>query len=196
MRNALVASPVGVQELALRKEEVVLTAQQAGRLLGLGRHPVERLKRADYLTTPTLLAVEQLCERPLISGGVPVLRLGDPAVDDGRRTGHERSDTDMTMLNAALGWWGGPTQSVREVGWLALAISGFVVGVLRIDDIADVLTDQSDYRRVWFEGSLAARIDILVDPRPRILDEQMSAIANQLLGNRVPNPPGAPIVIV
>jgi hypothetical protein len=80
---------------------------------------------------------------------------------------------------------------VCKVGWLALAVSSFVVGVLRIDGIADVITDQNDYRRARFEGALAARIDSLVDPQPRILDEQMSAIANQLLGNRRPESPPA-----
>lgn len=184
------------KELLRRKGTVTLTAEQTGHLLALGRHPVDRLKRTGYLATPTLAAAEALANRPTVSGGVAVLRLGDPAMDSGRRVGHQRADDDATLLGASLGWWGGPVEAVADIGWLALSVASFVVAVLRIDGVKQELIDERNYRRVHFEGGLAGRIDDLVESDPRIHDERLADVSMQLLGNRVPNPQGAPIVIV
>lgn len=96
---------------------------------------------------------------------------------------------------ASLGWWGGPVEAVTDLGYLSVAVSGFIIGILRIDGIDD---DQiaDGYRRVWFDGALAARASDLVTPEPVVYDQEFEGLARALLGNRVPNPQGAPIVIV
>lgn len=197
-------TPVGPAELTARKADVSLTVEQTGTMLGLKRHPVERLKRTGYLNPTTLDAVERLAARPTVSGGIPVLRLGDPASDDdGRRIGHKREDSDDVLLGASLGWWGGSVDAVHEAGYLALAVSGFIFAVLRIDgfeDWYDEVNERSDgstysFRRYLFSGALAARVDDLISPEPRILDPGLEGFSRALLGNRVANPQAAPIIL-
>ena len=124
------------------------------------------------------------------------MRLGEPSTDGDRRIGHARADDDSTLLGASLGWWGGPVENVIDTGWLALSVASFVIAVLRIDGIKEESTDEKNYRRVYFEGALASRIDDLAHGVPRILDRNLSSISNQILGKRVPNPQGAPIVVI
>lgn len=181
--------------VADRKKTVELSATQTRRLLALSKHRVDRLTNTKYLR-PTLAEVEALAGRPTVSGGIPILRLGDPGLDGQRRIGHQRYDRDEVLTRASLGWWGGPVDTVLSTGWLGVAISGMAIAILQIDGVSDSLADNQGYRRTWFAGSLAARVDDIACPRPRILVPDLDEVAHNLLGNWVPNPPGAPIVVV
>ncbi|MGO1315562.1 MAG: hypothetical protein ACTMIR_00780 [Cellulomonadaceae bacterium] len=181
-------------DLGAIKTNLAITAAQAGEILGLGRHPIERLKRAAYIT-PTLGEAERLASRPVVSGGVPVLRLGDPTWDGERRIGHARHDNDRILEAASLGWWGGPIDTVCATGWLVASVSGFAIGLFRIDGVADTFDDDG-YERTLLSGALAARVYDLVNPQIKVVDHSLEEVAETVLGNRVPNPRGAPIVIV
>lgn len=187
--------PVDLNDLGERKRKLVLGSAQAAILIGVGRRPLERLRRAGYLDPVTLADVEALATRSWVSGDVPILRLGEPAMDGDRRIGHMRRDSDEILLAASLGWWGGPIRKVVDTGWMALATGGFVVALLRIDGVADT-ADDDGYVRALFEGRLAGRIDSLINPEVRVLEASLADVAHEVLGSRVDNPKGSPIVVV
>ena len=195
VQQQVTAVPLENVEWSLRKSELHLTAAQAAPLLGVGRRPLERLRHSGYLPDISLASIEELAKRPELRG-LPVLRMGDPDMDGDRRIGHERADSDEVTREAALGWWGGQVDEVVDAGFLAIAVGGFVVGLLAIHGIQDSRIDPNGYRRVRFDGALVARVEDLIRGTHQLLEPSFGELANAILGNRVPNPPGGPIVLV
>lgn len=183
-----------------------LTRTEWGRIVDLKRHPTDRLVDSGWATL-RLEDAAALARRGTVTADapLPVLRLGLPDYDpDGsrRRTGIAPSYTDSELRESARRWWRCNPDQITAAGFILISVSGFVVAVLRVwgCDDAFAYTTPKGHRgtKHSFAGELAARVDDLVTGKHRILlpDDKVVRTLTPALGNRVPNPAGAPLISV
>ena len=200
-------APMGrTLRVALRppeERELRISAAAAGDMLRCTPRALALLLSGGYLPL-TQSAVRTLATRPhieVLDGALPVVRLGPERLDGARPIGARAAMLDDELVEATSGWWACNPAEVIEAGLLGVAVSSFVVAVLRVDKAAgyrhmDVPARSTVVRRYWFAARLWGRIDDLLEPATiRWLEPSTRQVAD-LLGNRVPSPRGAPLVVL
>lgn len=185
------------------EREPRISAAVAGEMLQCTPRALALLLNGGYfpLTQP---AVHSLATRPhiqVLDGVLPVVRLGPKRFDGARPIGAGADMLDNELVAATSGWWACNPIEVAEAGLLGVVVSSFVVAVLQIDNTAgyrhmDIPARSTVVRRYWFATKLWGRIDDLLEPATiRWLEPSTQEVVD-LLGNRVPSPRGAPLVVL
>lgn len=180
-----------------------LTRGEARRVLGLTRHPMDRLLDGGWLTT-RVDHVAALAARGWISSTRPlvILRVGAARMDGDRPIGLDPRFSDDELLQACRQWWTCDPHAVVDAGHLLVTVSTFVVALLAITGIeaeSIVITSGGATVKRWsFEADVVARVDDLVYGDTSVLGQPRNPQSDliQALGNRVPAPQGAPLIII
>jgi hypothetical protein len=181
-----------------------LSRVQAENLLGIGRHPLANLQATGALDELRADWVGALATRAWVRSDSPlvVVRSGRPAVDDdGRAVGWASSYTDFQVQESARKFWVSNSDAVCDAGHILVAVSTWVVALLRVTGVEDEREHRTEkgtvLRRIAYEASVVARVDDLVagaarvcGPVPAELEPLLAAV-----GQRVASPPGAPLIV-
>ncbi len=182
-----------------------LSKVRAAELLGLGKQPLVNLQAMGLLPDLRVDRVTALAARPWVTAdaGLAVVRPGRPgADDDGRLTGLHTSYSDDQVVEATRKWFVAPVEAVLGGQHLLVSASTFLVALLYVTGLEatrDVLTERgTTVRRNAFEARLLARVDDLVAGVVRQVAEVPNALASLVaaLGQRVPSPAGAPLLVL
>ncbi len=172
-----------------------LTRPQAATVLRLSPNTVGKLLASGFLPDLAAARVHALARAPQISvtrGELPVLRTGPagppPHEDDDREfIGDAPHLTDEQFLEASRQWWRCEPDKVVAAGVLAVAVAGWVTGVLAVRGRGGTRHGGRDVRHS-FEASVAGRVTALDHPdSSRVLtgDPALAALTRTLLGARV-----------
>lgn len=173
----------------------VLTRPEAAAVLRLSPNTVGKLLASGFLPDLAAARVHALARAPQIGvtrGELPVLRTGPagppPHADDDREfIGDAPHLTDEQFLEASRQWWRCEPDKVTAAGVLAVAVAGWVTGVLAIRGRGGTRHGGREVRHS-FDASVAGRITALDDPGGfRVLtdDPALAALTRTLLGARV-----------
>ena len=174
----------------------VLTRAQAQMVLGLTPKTVSMLLASRFLPDLRASRVHALSRARRIivtSGRLPVLRAGaavPPPEDYDRREflGDGAGLSDRQFLEASRRWWRCDADAVVSAGLLAVAVGGWVTGVLAVRGVERSWRHGSGQVRYAFDAEVAGRVGVLDDPATfRVLsaDPALAALTGQLLGCRV-----------
>lgn len=196
---------------------VYLSKSMARQLLGVSAEGLNRLLETGALPDLAPSTVQELAARPhvgVISGVLPILRLGVPRLvtdlneQAGQRwIGYSIQWNDPTVLQAARKWWATNPDTVVESEIIAATVSGFVVAVLRVFalEATVVYAHHDDWDKITtrehrhsFHAQLVGRARSLLDCQSFWIDPaadaQFARLSRILLGNRLVNPRGAPMI--
>ena len=182
-----------------------LTRVQTMETLRVTRHPLDRLIASGFLPDTRVDRVAALATRSSVASDEPlvVVRTGLPGWDGGRKIGLATGFTDVELLESTRQWWTCDLSEVLDAGHILVSVAGWCVAVLELTgpDGAprDVITDNgATVRRHAFAATLLARVDNLVTGEVRLLGIPGRRVEPVMaaLGNRLPTPQGAPLIIV
>ncbi|MFJ6141572.1 hypothetical protein [Kitasatospora sp. NPDC092286] len=174
----------------------VLTRNQAASLLGLSPNTVTKLLNSDFLPdlrASRVLALSRAPQVTVTTGYLPVLRTAaaappaDPAEDPRPFLGDSATISDLEFLEANRMWWRCDAERIVQAGVLAIAVAGWVTGVLSIHAREDSRVGRTEIRHS-FKAEVAGRVGLLDDPNSyRVLatDPALATLTGQLLGARV-----------
>lgn len=192
-----------------------LSRQRTADLLRVSLGAVSALEASGYLPDRALQRVLALAQAPFVRSvdtPLPILRQGAaapaPAGDPHRsKIGDASFMSDAEVLLADCMWWRANAAAIVDAGILPVARSGFIVTVLRIDDLAETVTvdvpateKRGAYREVRhrFQARLAGRVGELGNPTTYLLKDPTVETAyqnltGQLLGKRSAAVSGGPL---
>lgn len=176
----------------------LLTRNQAARVLGLSPKTVSKLLDSQFLPdlrASRVIVLSRARQVTVTDGLLPVLRTAaaappSPEGDDDRDfLGDSPSLTDEEFLAANRMWWRCDPQTIASAGVLAVAVAGWVTGVLAITDVEpECKRFGPNEVRHAFKANVAGRVHELDDPatyRVETTDPALAALTRQLLGSRV-----------
>lgn len=174
----------------------VLSRGEAASLLGVSVNTVAKLLESGFLPGLEASRVTALSRAPQVSvsaGVLPVLRTGAPTTpsregDDRELIGAGVGMTDVQFLEAARQWWRCDPAAVTSAGVLAIAVAGWVVGVLAVKGVQESRAWKPGEVRHSFVAELAGRVGTLDDRGSyRVMSSapELAEVAARLLGARV-----------
>jgi hypothetical protein len=131
-----------------------------------------------------------------------VVRLGRPDADATRKVGFSVAYSDAELLESARKWWISRPEEVVGAGHMIVSVATFAVALLHVtgvEDFSSVVTERGNtVKRIAYETTLLARVDDLVAGDVRRVAAVPAALEPLMavLGQRVPSPPGAPLIAV
>jgi hypothetical protein len=171
--------------------------------LGLGRHPLENLLASGCLPDLRVDRVAALASRARAASDCPlvIVRAGQPSLDGTRKIGYHVSYTDEEVLDGARQKWISNPDEILSAAHILLAVSTWAVALLHVTDVAGTETVTTmrgnTVKRHSYEAALVARVDNLVEGKVRNVSPVPAELAPlvPVLGQRLPSPPGAPLIV-
>ncbi|MFK0063405.1 hypothetical protein ACIQTN_29770 [Streptomyces werraensis] len=174
----------------------VLSRSEAASLLGVSVNTVAKLLDSGFLPGLEAVRVTALSGAPQVqvsAGVLPVLRTGAPGVpsregDDREVIGAGASMTDRQFLEGARQWWRCDAATVTSAGVLAIAVAGWVVGVLSVKGVQETRAWKPGEVRHSFVAEIAGRVGTLDDRQSyRVMTSvpELAEVTARLLGARV-----------
>lgn len=180
-----------------------ISRTQAMEILSLGRHPLDNLIASGCLPGLSVDHVAALASRSWVTSDSPlvVVRAGQPAWDGPRKIGYHASYQDEEVVEGSRQWWISNPDEIIDAGHILLTMSTWTVALLRVSGRADTETMTTargnTVKRHSYKATLIARVDDLVKGEVRIaasVPEQLEPLL-RVLGQRLPSPPGAPLIV-
>lgn len=174
----------------------VLSRSEAASVLGVSVNTLAKLLDSGFLPGLNVAWVTTLLGAPQVrvtEGVLPVLRTGIPAVpsregDTREVIGAGARMADAPFLEASRQWWRCDADAIVSAGALAVAVGGWVVGVLTIHGVQETRRFARGEVRHSFIAEIAGRVGTLEDKRSYGLMTKDPAVADltvRLLGARV-----------
>jgi hypothetical protein len=180
-----------------------LSRTQAMEALSLGRHPLANLLASGCLPDLRVDRVAALASRARAASDCPlvIVRAGQHSWDGTRKIGYHTSYLDEEVLDGSRQWWISNTEEIKSAAHILLTVSTWAVALLHVTGCAGTetvtTTRGNTVKRHSYEATLAARVDNLVEGEVRNVSPVPDELAPLLsvLGQRLPSPPGAPLIV-